>query len=427
MNDLEERLRAVTRAAAEQIPADRLPPMSVPAPGRFRRLLPGLGRFRTTRTTRWARRPGGLAPLAAAAAVVALVAGSLTVAHVARQARTAGRGQAAAAPPSLPPYYVSLLYSNTLGYAQPGSLAVSATATGGQLTSVTPPSGAEFTGVSGAADDLTFVASAETPAQVRNRLRHAQRAQGLAAAALPARFYLVRFDPATSTARVTSLPIPALPDVTDFAISPDGSSLAVARANGNTITVSVYSVATGAARSWTAATHRGGQNLLLAEGLSWTQDAALGFDVLPANKHALGPFGLLNTATTGGSLLADSTMFPAGPCSPGMFAADGSLIIASVTSPGNQLPWTLRECSVSHGRATVTVPSRTLYVGKTPVDFEGPFWVSPDGGTIVVTGAAGQPWSDGVTGVMTGNQIKPLPGSATLPQSGAFPGAVAAW
>jgi hypothetical protein len=215
----------------------------------------------------------------------------------------------------MPPYYVSLVYSPSYGFAAPGPVVVRSTATGRVLTTVAPPRGEEFTGVSGAADDTTFVLAAETPGQVARRMRDRTWARGLLADAMPDRFYLLRFDAITDTVRVTPLPIPTLPHASDFALSPDGTSLAVASATVSKITVSVYPLTAGPVHTWTEGTHQGGQyRWLAAWGLSWIQGSQLAFTLGPQAAKGQPTIGWLNTAASGGNLLSDSYVFPPGPC-----------------------------------------------------------------------------------------------------------------
>jgi hypothetical protein len=447
MNDLEERLRTVTRAAADQITPERIPPLRAPAPGRIRRAGLGLTRLTGAGAPRLRHWPARLAPAAAALAVVALVAGSLTLAHVigwSGLSRTRqGLSPESAGPGGLPAYYAALLYPDPPDYGQPGIVQIRLTATGAGLAAAEPPRGEEFTAVSAAADDTTFVASAATPAQVAHRLgKSGSSGTGTSSSnggststgggtghtmvsliAAPARFYLFHFDPRTGAAPVRSLPIPALPDVSGFALSPDGASLAVALATEQTITVRVYSLASGSSVSWSVPTHQGGHYRYLGiSTLSWTQGGGLAFGIVAADRSAP-PFGVLNTGTAGGGLFADSTMYPAGTCWPSLVTQNGKLIISTVASGSRFL---LQECSISHGHVTVTVPGRAVSYQHIAVDLQGPLWASPTGQKIILAGTyRAMHW--GVVGVLHGRVLDGVAEVQPIPTFGVFPGPPVSW
>jgi hypothetical protein len=113
------------------------------------------------------------------------------------------------------------------------------TFTGAKLATFTPPHGTTFEAVSAAADDRTFVAdTVEFPFNVQTQ--HVT-------------WYLLKITPGASTpARLTRLPIPAIPTdarIGTIALSASGHELAVAferqHATSNTTVLRIYSVATG--------------------------------------------------------------------------------------------------------------------------------------------------------------------------------------
>jgi hypothetical protein len=434
MNDIEERLRAVTRAAAGQIPPTGVHPLRLPAPSRLRRTgvrlagLPGLaGRpgLAGAARTRWHRWQAWLTPVAAAAAMAGLAAGSLTLAHAADRHPATQPPAGGTALAALPPYYLGLAFSAKLGTGAPGSVLVRATSTGKELARITPPAGLEFTAVSAAADDRTFVLAAETHAQVAYRIKHAPTQSRLAAADGPERFYLVHLDPAGTPSRPEPLNIPVNPDESGFSLSPDGTRLAVALSAKRTLSIQVYSVATGAARTWTTSTYRAGKYRYEAiHADSWTAGGMLDVLLVPTyyeGYHPPGTTGLLNTATPGGDLTASLTTIP-WSCA-GTVTPDGRLLVGVALH--GRIPWVLRECAYRYGQTTVTVPGRILYYQGHPVDLDGPFWLSPSGSTMITGGVTVKGMA--VTGVLAGNQIEPLPGNAAIAQSSLFPGAAVAW
>jgi hypothetical protein len=138
---------------------------------------------------------------------------------------------------------------------QPDSVTVADTLTGQRLATITPPAGSTFVGVTGAADDRTFVLDS-VQLSVRS---------GFLSATQPRTWYLLRITPgATPVTTLTrlSFPLPGAADVNGIALSPDGTKLAVlyqvaAGTSGGfpysgSFTLAIYSVATGAVlRTWT--------------------------------------------------------------------------------------------------------------------------------------------------------------------------------
>jgi hypothetical protein len=235
MNTTEDRARAAMRAIARTV--DDAPPLRLPR----RHSAAPAPRARRLRWRLW------IAPLAAAMAVVAI---ALTL--VAVRDRPGVRPTPAVTPaPStaVPPrYYVAL---NQASAGLPFSLVVGDTITGKKIATVPAPPGGTFAGVSGAADDRTFVVGSE-PGSPGDE----------SASIEPRTWYLLRIEPGSAhPARLTRLPIPVTTlgtDVEAIALSPDGSKLAVAVQPGYPTDavaapayLRVYSVATGATlRSW---------------------------------------------------------------------------------------------------------------------------------------------------------------------------------
>jgi hypothetical protein len=106
--------------------------------------------------------------------------------------------------------------------------------------------------------------------------------------------------------------VPASAAVDGMALSPDGTRLAVALQLGaRTEQVRIYTLATGATRTWTAHMPNSsigqppGQNEIDPHALSWTADGqTLGY----AWWGPKAGLGLLDTTAAGHSLLADSTI-----------------------------------------------------------------------------------------------------------------------
>lgn len=301
MNALEEKLRAALRETADEI-SPQAPPLRLhPRPGR-RRFV-------------WA------APIASAALVVVLIAASIALAGGIRhqQASAAKATSAPAGPAGVPAYYVALttkkpdsdIYSLGATAAE-----VRSTATGAVLAKVTPPRPyVSFTGVTGAADDRTFVLSAQGPNDPGN-LSSLQYNHKYPDGYYPAqRFFLLRIEPGAKAGRrmsLTALPAaytPANDAIHDMALSPDGTTLA-ADVGGVLFNdkIYVFNLATGTERAWSVRTcakclPTGGGLVyqgVNVDALSWTAD---GHHLTFIWNNTV---RLLDIADPGTNLLADS-------------------------------------------------------------------------------------------------------------------------
>ena len=300
MTPLPDKLRAALRETADEIPAEAPPLYLSPQPRAGQN-------GRHTRWRAWA------APLAAAALVLATVVASVAVAgSLKHQPAVAGPS---AGPYGVPAYYVALTttakprsdVANMLDSSSPTDSAAElrSTQTGAILAKITPPKPyVSFTGVTAAADDRTFVLSAQGPAP-------------LAVPPFPAqRFFLLRIDPAARAGArmtLTALPaadVPADNGIRDMALSPDGTQLAAAI--GDSVLYAehlyVFDLATGTKRAWTTRTcsqcvpTSGGMLYfgVNTDALSWTADS----------RHVAFIWGntlrLLDTRAAGTGILTDS-------------------------------------------------------------------------------------------------------------------------
>jgi hypothetical protein len=384
MNPIDQRLRAAMQDTANEITPDGIPPLRLPPgqPGRRLRVVHVGGPLRW----RW------LAPLAAAAAVVAIVAAALALAS--------GPPRAAPRPPvvsgsipsysgSVPPYYVALDVTGngdccrtSLPYSPVTEAVVRATGTGAVLATITPPRPyGTFIGLSGAADDRTFVLAAVqlTP------LPYTQ--------APPAGLFLLRIDPASpvpsARARLNPLPItvPQGAGVSGLALSPDGTKLAIAEAPiGAPPALQVVTLATRAERVWAAT--RGGPTFgpgTTGEPLSWARD-----ERTLAFVSAGTQVRLLDTAAAG-SLPASSRLVVSAP--PGdlapyweqvMITPDGQTIIAVIQedTEGNTVRQELVTFSARTGKLLHVLNQIPTY-GDNP---EQVLWASPSGQALIVSG-----------------------------------------
>jgi hypothetical protein len=300
MTPLQDKLRAAFRQTADEIPAQAPPLHLSPQP-------------RAGQHGRYARWRAWAAPLAAAALVIAAIAGALAVAGSLRH-QPATPGQSAG-PYGVPAYYVALITANPRSDVQ-NDLASSSwtdtaaelrsTQTGAVLAKVTPPRPyVSFTGVTAAADDRTFVLSAQGPLR------------SFGVPPYPAqRFFVLRIAPAArdgARMTLTALPagfVPASDGIHDMALSPDGTQLAADIGSDPPFDQKLYvfDLATGTERAWST---RGCAKCVPSSGgmvygevetdaLSWTADS----------QHVAFIWGntvrLLDTRAAGSDILTDS-------------------------------------------------------------------------------------------------------------------------
>ena len=201
------------------------------------------------RHARGPRRLRGWLVPAAAAAVVLAIALSLVLIRDIPNGRVAPPTRPVPAVDGVPAYYAGLAKTSD-AETSPEQIVVGDTVTGKRLATVAPPAGTTFAGITGAADDRTFVVDTQ-PGSLDPESEPWQ----------PRTWYLLRIDPGSAhPARLTPLPVPgtaAGTNVMGIALSPDGTELAVGlqpdglNDPGAPTYLRVYSVASGAAlHSW---------------------------------------------------------------------------------------------------------------------------------------------------------------------------------
>jgi hypothetical protein len=255
--------------------------------------------------------------------------------------------------PGIPLYYVAL--NNAPSQKSPDQVVVGDTFTGARLATVNPPAHATFTGMTGAADDRTFVLAAKSfPISAFDW------------PVVPRTWYLLRIAPGTDhPARLSKLPIPATPsglEIAGMALSPDGSKLALALEPNTTEDqgpeqLRIYSLATGALlRTWTGPPSQVSYDA--SEGtdnnttLSWLADG----HTLALDYGAGGRLGVrtLDTSRPGQDLIADSR--PAGwsigwgDCGQPVVTSDGKTVVCVTNGSG-----AFAEYSTATGKLTGTL------------------------------------------------------------------------
>lgn len=389
------------------------------------------------------RRPGRrlLAGSAAAAAVVAVAIGAALVASV---PHGQGRATPLDALRSVPRYYMALVPKNLKSYEQnrqgPAYAVVRDTITGRTLATIRPPKPyVTFVGVYGADDDRTFVLAAQSTEY------GSQTAQ--------MKFFYARFSPAGNAVTLTPLALRGLPVSNSFAgaaLSPDGTRLAVEDLPNGPTQITVYSLPSGAARTWTAyGTLPQAMGADPTDLLSWSASGILAFGWFGSSP--VGEY-LLNTNGPGGSLLADSRavvcLEHSVPSSAyvgadyyGYLTPGGKAIISPVLraipvgqavpscsqparpgvsqpTPGPTLPPTVE---LEEFSATTGQPVRVIYTSQAhgALADSDVYWSNASGSVLVVEGGLphnARPQS--VFGVLSGGTFTPLPessGSSPIP------------
>ena len=449
--EIEERVRAATRAAGETVAADSVPPLRLRSKRPFR--------FRASAWARW------LAPVAAAAAVIAVAVAMVTIGHTGNH-RTGGTAASSAAPnpvktgPPLssyiasgrvPKYYLSVESTGNPNL-NPSYAAVRETATGQSPGAWTPADGQTVVAVTAAADDQTFVADVQPFANPKSNGTQSTE---------PRTFYTLVLSRSTGIVEtVNRLPmsVPTGQLMTGFALSPDGKKLAIALepANDtpgpNLTKVKVITLATGAVRTWTADGLIGfGPDD--AKSLSWTGNGrTLAFDWEASDGGTQTGVWLLDLAKGGSSLLADSrealtvidqdlgtsTPVPSTPAvnrlasasaSPvvarpmcqedSIITPDGSAIVCGAIEAVNQVlkppsqgglqrgaETEYLEWSAASGKVTRVLGHWTF--GRVGALSAGVLWSNASGSVLIgwIPNSHG-----GRVGVISGNEFTPLPGT----------------
>jgi len=339
--NIEDRLREAARARDGIV----RPPQPLVLPDHLSDRAGELSGLREPRPGR-DRRGTWLIPVAAAVAVIVVAAILVAV----RQLSAPGSAPAPVnSTASIPRYYVALAYTGSTS-AQMKAV-VGDDRTGRTVAVLTPTASQNFYGVTGAADDRTFVVMNYTGATNQTT------------------WYLLRIAPGTAhPAQLTKLPIkPLAAHVNGLALSPDGRELAVMWRTGTTATngaehLSVYSLSSGAALgTWgtpdlSGINGVGGAN---GTGLSWVGgDRSIDFrwtvttgGADPGSTHTI---RRIDVAGPGGDLLAASrvavqlpptaeptkTKFSA-PCAASVTTSDGNLVCGTTSFTGVSFASTL--------------------------------------------------------------------------------------
>jgi len=387
-----------------------------------------------------ARRPGRrlLAGVAAAAAVIAIAVAAALVAT-----GLAGRGVTSARDVlrSVPRYYMALIPVHPGSYG-PQYAVVRDTLTGKTLATIRPPRPyITFIQVSGAADDRTFVLTAQATLSGSLTSRN--------------KFYEARLDAAGHAVTVIPLALRGVPVSNYFsgaALSPDGTELAVA-SQDTTAQIAVYSLASGAVRVWQSSRYvealefDGSDS---ADLLSWSRTGIVAFGWNGSagivvrhgrptrDKHLKSAYGeyLLDTNGPGGGLLADSRQ-PVCSGSNAIFGyqghltPDGKAIIMPLAEPvapgqrpqscssaspvgGSAVLPVLEEFSATTGRAIgVVYTSSTPVGGLVPVVTGYSVFWSNSSGSVLVVDVPRQAGGRAVEtlGVLSGGGFVPIPGA----------------
>ncbi len=402
--------RSAGAPTVDLVPADpgTVPP-AAPAPT-APAVTNGGGHARRRSRSPWLR----WVPVAAAAAAAAIVAAVLVVPHhpgTTAPGQVAGPGYAEGG--RVPPYYVMLTWTNS---SKPSDAVVRLTATGATIATVKHVAGSNIVGVAGTPDDRTFILDEQSLKRTRNQVVNAE----------PHAFYRLRLSASGRPSSVTRLPItePNNVYVSGFALSPDGTELAVGTYPGTGPSVAelrIYSIATGAVlRTWSA-TGSIGNWIDDAEELSWVSDQTIGFAWVSNPNGPQDGEWLLDLGLGGHNLLGDSRQAmslgytspnsqPSGPiCQELVVTPDGSAVVcAAYAQPQSTGEWAFLDYPTAPGMPISTLAHGTIKnPGRLFVDL---LWSNRSGSVLIGVIPTAKGPTNSEFGMITAGKFTPLPG-----------------
>jgi len=414
MNLIEERIRAAARAAADTVTPDSVPPLELPA-ARARRLgrRHRNGRSPDATWSLWAAR---LAPLAAALAVAAILIAVVNLSPPAYQGGPApvtgtAKPDVPLGPPvstyvrsgQVPPYFVTRTPTDAVVHLTDG---------GATVATIRPSlPGGKVVAVTAAGDDRTFVLAEEGGERKA------------------VTFYQFRLGSSGRPGALTRLPMSVADgkSMTDMALSPDGTRLAIAVALGGGLQqVRLYSVQSGSARIWSATGSGTIGGRFPARSLSWAaSQRTLAFNW---SIHQTETVRLLDIGNSGGSLLAASqpAVMLAATTEPGRIpyrCLDDMLITpngSAIVCPGGKIRNAGKNGTTTYSTGfpefSVTTGSLIRITGYWPQKGDDPYvydliWSDASGQVLIgAITSAGRDW----VGVISGNRFTPLSNQQSL-------------
>jgi hypothetical protein len=309
--------------------------------------------------------------------------------------------------------------------------------TGKLITTITPPDGQTFTGLTAAADDRTFVVAAEQ-----------FPVQQFSPSAKTVAWYLARLTPGSAhPVTLTQLPIPGEPagtQVSAIALAPDGSELAVMSQQvwlpkTGPLTIRLYSLATGTpVRTWTVDTKGFPAGFGWYWGrysntaLTWLNGGHTLAVVYGTNNSGSGPpftYGFTNVTirtvdadSPSGNLLAISKVLfrlPNGvgragtDCDTVQLTGDGKTVLCGEDA-GNTLKRSTAYAPKFAAYSVATGKPRLLYQlpGAYGIGLADVLWASPTGSTLLGSVYTQATWGHGpvdqTAGLLTNGLFKPV-------------------
>jgi hypothetical protein len=344
MNLTEDHLREALRVTADEIGADRVRPLTLPADGRPCRAR-ATGRLGGSR---W------LPAVAAAAAVIAIAATSVAI------GTGAGQRGAESSRTSLPPYYVAVSLPGTNDQTV---TTVGNTRTGAVLARVHPPTGWSVIEATAGPDNDSFLLETIYRQQI-------------------GRIYLLKFSPADRGTRMIRLPIPAVRPATSLAISPSGTEVALSAGSQ----LRIYTLSGRLIRHWRSPGRICPAAGLAEPCLSWATSGYLAFSWYQPNDAGASGIRLIRaTAASGGLIRESRVVLPSkafkGPVDPSiLLSRDGTtLAVNAEVRRSGKMVWRFEEFSVATGKLTWLFRPGAMASSV-------PWWTNRTGSTLIVSG-----------------------------------------
>jgi hypothetical protein len=360
-------------------------------------------------------------------------------AAAAGRSATAATGHVSAAPDAVWPYYAELSAARSPVYSSPRDITIRNTDTATVVTTVGPPPPYQtFALVTGTGQPDRWVVGAQP-----------WHPQDLDNSAQPVTLFTLAFDPVSKRATLTPLPIPPVQagalvsggpvpagqeQLAAVELSPDGTQVATVMVMPSVFEVRVYTVASGAVRTWSQRVPTAGPSPGWQFSLTWldaSRTLAVGYREATPVRPALAVL-YLDTTRPGGALTeAGRTVvlsfptakspssfkdpFPPDGCTgPPVVTSDGQTVLCSglAVTPMNFAGATqvgVWVFAARTGELTAPWNQHVICCALTTDEFPDILWVSPRGQIIIASGMSTANWGEELFLRTPGGQLRRLP------------------